>query len=806
MSTKKTKQNGHYYVSPHGPSDEERKTANIQTLKLWTAVITCVIAGLLSWLCAKSVADDKPILDVILGYAVGAYETDSGAFPINAGLLAGFPVLVLLPWPMYHLGKIEMERKSHYAKDEVVDTGGFMTKEELEDYESYVAPEKDPEPITEEMLKGHPEYKTDMKYYSKNLIMSDHLTRPANSRNLIGNNNIMVVGGAGTGKSRFFIKPNVLQMNCSYVITDPSGEMIYSLGHVLETHGYRIKIFNISDMSHSNCYNPLHYIRDEAGVKMLIECLINNTTQGKGGGDQFFTDAEKLLYSACIFYLLEHEPNEAKQNFAEVITMINKAQIDETGKSKEASPLDEMFEPLPDDDLAKKYYRSFSQAAGKTLKSIVISCVTRLQPFLTPQVVNLTSTDTLELETIGNQKTALFIITPQADRTYSFLASMLYSQLFETLYHIGESQKANGGSEQLHIPVRCMMDEFANIGEVPEFPSKLSTMRKYNISASIVLQDIAQIEAMYKDDWKTLVGNCSTYVFLGTQEPNTLKYFSDMLGQKTIRTQGESSSNKGGSKSYNATGRAVLTTSELGRLPPDECVVFTQNQRPVKDKKYRYENHPYYPQTADADNSLGYRYNTMPVFDNTLIGSDTCWADLAYADQLYKDKVGDKPKNDSDTIIVNPYDIFSMMQAFHTPDTITKQDADIAELSKQAKEFEGQKACLLTVKNADLSDITAYAQRMMTDYGFNRCTMIDTLGIDKDMSYGFCIVPPARGNDTKFARKTMSIFHTDSITLLDESGYDNVYAFKIKTSDIPAVKDAVISFNANAQKQNKGTH
>lgn len=500
----------------------------------------------------------------------------------------------------------------------IAGSGGFMEKKDLEAYaKEFIF--KDPPAITTNLpIKSDPV--EDVEKYSKNMIMSYKFTRPLNSRKLIGNNNILIVGGAGTGKSRFFIKPNVLQMNASYVITDPSGEMIFSLGKTLKDHGYKIKIFNISDMSHSNCYNPLSYIRDEAGVNMLIQCLITNTTQGEGGGDnQFFVDAEKLLYSACIFYLLDFCYDDTKKNFAGVMNMINASSVNEQDPNAK-SPLDMLFDKLPQNSLAWKFYKAFKQAAGKTLKSIIISCVTRLQPFMTPQVVNLTKRDDLELGKIGDEKTALFIITPQADRTYSFLASMLYSQLFETLYHIGEQQKANGESEQLHVPVRCMMDEFANIGEVPEFPSKLATMRKYNISAAIVLQDISQIEAMYKDNWKTLVGNCSTIIFLGTQEPNTLKYFSELLGKRTVLNKSKTFSTGGkggGNPNGTFTSREVMTPDELGRMSSKECIVYTQNMRPVKDLKYKYETHPYYSQTADANNDYGFQYNKLSVYDNT---------------------------------------------------------------------------------------------------------------------------------------------------------------------------------------------
>lgn len=500
-------------------------------------------------------------------------------------------------------------------------SGGFMSKKDFKKYaDEYIC--KDPEIIVvkNESYKLAPSVSEELARYSSNMIMTDSFCRPIDSRMLIGNNNVLVVGGAGTGKSRFFIKPNLLQMNASYIVTDPSGELINSVGQVLVDHGYKLKVFNISDMQHSNTYNPLRYIRDEAGVNMLISCLIDNTTKGEAGGDnQFFVDAEKLLYSACIFYLKDFCHDETKKNFGGVMDMINASQVDENNANSK-SDLDKLFDTLPKNSLAWKYYKAFKQAAGKTLKSIIISCVTRLQPFLTPQVRHLTNQDEMDVEKIGDEKTVLFIITPQADRTYAFLASMLYSQLFETLYFKGEQQLAAGGSEQMNIPVRCLMDEFANVGKVPEFPSRLSTMRKYNISSVIVLQDMAQINSLYgEEEAKTLVGNCSSILFLGSSEINTLKYFSEKLDEKTIRTKSTNITlgNKGNtSQGYNFTGRKVMTASELGEMSSDECIIFTQNMKPFKDKKYRYETHPYYPFTADADKSNSFRYKEYSVFDN----------------------------------------------------------------------------------------------------------------------------------------------------------------------------------------------
>ncbi|MDD6350365.1 VirD4-like conjugal transfer protein, CD1115 family, partial [Intestinibaculum porci] len=670
---KKQEKRKNFYTPPKALTEEERRENQQYTTKMFSIIISAVLGAVISMSSSVAIAEKTNFVAVIFGWMFG---TEKRLIAFNYGLLFGIPVAVFLPLFLIFYFKAADKADYHYKDDEVVDTGRFMSKEELRDYNEFVR-EKDPAPI----IPKDGEIVTDGEY-SKNIIMSDSLCRPVDASKLIGNNNIMVVGGAGTGKSRFFIKPNVLQMNASYVITDPSGEMIYSLGHVLQTHGYKIKVFNISDMTHSNCYNPIKYMRDEAGVKMIIECFIKNTTQGKGGGDnQFFVDAEKLLYSACIFYLKYHTNDESRQTFAEVLRMINEAKVDANNDSLK-SPLDRYFDPLDDSSLAKQYYEAFKKGAGKTLQSILISCTTRLQPFFIPQVKNLTGSDSLELGSIGDEKTALFIITPQADRTYAFLASMLYSQLFETLYYKGEKQKLEGGSEKLKIPVRCLMDEFANIGDVPEFPSKLATMRKYNISAVIVLQDIAQIESMYQDDWKTLTGNCSTYVFLGTQEPNTLKYFSDMLGQKTIRTRGDSINSKGGgSKSYQNTGRAVMTQSELGRLPADECIIFTQNQRPVRDKKYRYERHPYYNQTADCCDAYGFKYNEMAVYDRTMPEVTTSLIKSTNDRERYLEmRTGKGGKFASDAAVKDTDQILSIVENAHLD--LDSFEKDQAEKSK----------------------------------------------------------------------------------------------------------------------------
>ena len=498
-------------------------------------------------------------------------------FPLNQLAFTGMLLAICIgAFVIFYMHNTALKNFS-YNPDKLYGDAGFRGEEDRKQYdERYVDHGKYIDPIT----------KKPVETADPNMIASNDTKLSINDRKTFRNNNFLILGGAGTGKSRFVIKPNLLQENCSYVVTDPSGEIIVSCGKVLSDHGYKIKIFNLSNMGHSNTYNPFNYIRDEAGVLMVIDCLIKNTTGKNEKGDQFFTNSEKLLYSACIFYLIDFETDESRKNFSSVMDMINMSQVDENNPSSK-SELDLMFEQIDQTSLAAKYYKAFKQAAGKTLKSIIISCVVRLQSFMTPQVTRLTGSDNINLASIGDEKTILFIITPQADRTFAFLASMLYSQLFETLYHKGETQKLKTGSERLTYHVRCLMDEFANIGEIPEFPSKLSTMRKYNISATIVLQDNSQLQSMYKDEWRTIMANCDSTIFLGNAEPDTLKYFCEKLGNETVTAQSRGrsyGSKSGSSQNYQQVKRETLTAEEIGRLPNDECLVFLRETRNLNTK------------------------------------------------------------------------------------------------------------------------------------------------------------------------------------------------------------------------------
>lgn len=530
-------------------------------------------------------------------------------FPLNQLAFTGMLLAICIgAFVIFYMHNTALKNFS-YNPDKLYGDAGFRGEEDRKQYdERYVDHGKYIDPIT----------KKPVETADLNMIASNDTKLSINDRKTFRNNNFLILGGAGTGKSRFVIKPNLLQENCSYVVTDPSGEIIVSCGKVLSDHGYKIKIFNLSNMGHSNTYNPFNYIRDEAGVLMVIDCLIKNTTGKNEKGDQFFTNSEKLLYSACIFYLIDFETDESRKNFSSVMDMINMSQVDENNPSSK-SELDLMFEQIDQTSLAAKYYKAFKQAAGKTLKSIIISCVVRLQSFMTPQVTRLTGSDNINLASIGDEKTILFIITPQADRTFAFLASMLYSQLFETLYHKGETQKLKTGSERLTYHVRCLMDEFANIGEIPEFPSKLSTMRKYNISATIVLQDNSQLQSMYKDEWRTIMANCDSTIFLGNAEPDTLKYFCEKLGNETVTAQSRGrsyGSKSGSSQNYQQVKRETLTAEEIGRLPNDECLVFLRGERPARDKKFKYETHKNYDLTGDAHSENNYAYDSMLIYDN----------------------------------------------------------------------------------------------------------------------------------------------------------------------------------------------
>ena len=438
---------------------------------------------------------------------------------------------------------------------------------------------------------------------NKNMIFTKEVYMSMDGRKTQRNNNACVIGGSGAGKSRFLVKPNVLNANCSMVITDPSGELLETMGGFLVQEGYELRVFNLVQMDHSNCYNPFHYIRNQEGVLIMINALIKNTTpKGSNTSDPFWEKAETALLQAICFYLMS-ECNPEDQNFSNVMKLLRCAKAAE-GQEDVDSTLDILFNDLKErepEHIAVQSYAVFKSAGGgKTAQSILISCQTRLQTFNLDAIKNLTSTDNIDLGSIGDKKVALFCITPSADTTFNYLIALMYTQLFETLYFHAETEVKG---KFLKSPVRFLLDEFANIGTIPEFPQKLSTMRKYGISCTIILQALSQIKAMYKDDWEVLLGNCDSLLYLGGNDQTTLEYISKRLGKETIRSVNNSRSygRQGShSMSYNKTGRELMTPDELSVMDNKNCILFIRGEYPFFSEKYPYTKHPNYKYTGDA--------------------------------------------------------------------------------------------------------------------------------------------------------------------------------------------------------------
>ncbi len=474
-----------------------------------------------------------------------------------------------------------------------------------------------------------------------NIILTNDVRMSLNTRQTRKNLNVMVIGGSGSGKSRFYVKPNLMQANTSYVCTDPKGELLRSTGKMLEHYGYKIKVFNLIDMLHSNNYNPFNYIYDTEGnysttavIKMVNVLMKNTQKEGGGGGDQFWDDSTKALLAALCFYLVECE-NKEKQNFSEVMKLLKKAEVKE-GSDDFQSDLDLIFDALenPDKyksdeagkneqfkslnliDLAKaakpaskymclKYYKDFKKAAGDTAKSILISTAVRLQAFNIPEVMDLTCCDNIHLEMIGDEPTAMFIIIPSSDDTFNFLAAMMYTQLFDVLYD--RANFKHGGRLPFHV--RCLLDEFANLGQIPRFEELLATMRSMEISANVIIQNLSQLKKMYKDSWENVLGNCDSLLFLGGQEPTTLEHVSKMLGKETIDTRSRNrTKGRQGSTSENdgILGRELMTVDELKVMKDNECILFVRGIYPFFCDKFKIEKHPNYVLLEDSAKENAY--------------------------------------------------------------------------------------------------------------------------------------------------------------------------------------------------------
>lgn len=411
----------------------------------------------------------------------------------------------------------------------------------------------------------------------------------------------VVIGGSGAGKTRYYAKPNIMQCNTSYVVLDPKGEIIKSVGYMLKDEGYEIKVIDLIDMSKSLGYNPFHYIQSDKDVLKLITNLIRNTTpKGSYTNDPFWEKSETALLEALMLYLYHYAP-EDEQNFTMVMEMLNYAEVKEDEDDYE-SPLDELFkrlETIDSNSLALKQYKIYKQAAGKTAKSILISVGVRLAAFNLEELASLTRYDEMELEQIGERKTALFAIIPDNDSTFNFVIGMLYTQLFQMLYY--QADFVHGG--QLPVPVHFIMDEFANVALPDEFDKLLSTMRSRLIFVSIILQNLAQIKALYKDTWESIMGNCDSKLYLGGNEQSTHEYISKELGKATIdtNTYGKSEGRSGSfTTNSQRTGRELLTSDEVRLLDNNYAVLFLKGERPVRDRKFNLLKHPRIKQTMDG--------------------------------------------------------------------------------------------------------------------------------------------------------------------------------------------------------------
>ena len=442
------------------------------------------------------------------------------------------------------------------------------------------------------------------KDYFTNKVFSQNVRMGLDGKKHRRNLNTVVIGGSGAGKTRFYAKPNIMQCNTSFVVLNPKGEIIRSVGHLLEAKDYVIKVIDLIDMPKSLGYNPFHYIQNDKDILKLITNLIRNTTP-KGSNtndpfDPFWEKSETALLEALMLYLYHYAP-EDEQNFTMVMEMLNYAEVKEDEEDYE-SPLDELFkrlETLDSNSLALKQYKIYKQAAGKTAKSILISVGVRLAAFNLEELASLTRFDEMELEQIGERKTALFAIIPDNDSTFNFIVGMLYTQLFQMLYY--QADYVHGG--ELPVPVHFLMDEFANVALPDEFDKLLSTMRSRQIFVSIILQNLAQIKALYKDSWESIVGNCDELYYLGSNEQSTHTYISELLGKETLDTNtfGKSTGHSGSySTNFQQTGRELLTADEVRLLDNNDGLLFIRGERPIKDRKYNLLKHPNIKQTLDG--------------------------------------------------------------------------------------------------------------------------------------------------------------------------------------------------------------
>ena len=436
------------------------------------------------------------------------------------------------------------------------------------------------------------------------LTQTERLTmngRPANPK-YARNKNVLVIGGSGSGKTRFYVKPNLMQMHSSYCVTDPKGTIVLECGKMLEDNGYEIKILNTINFKKSMKYNPFAYLRSEKDILKLVQTIIANTKgEGEKSGEDFWVKAEKLYYTALIGYIFYEAPREEK-NFATLLDMIDASEVREDDETY-MNPIDRLFEALEKKEpthFAVKQYKKYKLAAGKTAKSILISCGARLAPFDIHELRDLMKEDELELDTLGDRKTALFVIISDTDDTFNFVVSIMYSQLFNLL--CDKADDVYGG--RLPVHVRCLLDEFANIGLIPKFEKLIATIRSREISASIILQAQSQLKAIYKDNADTIVGNCDSTLFLGGKEKTTLKELSETLGKETIdlyNTSETRSNQKSFGLNYQKTGKELMSQDEITVMDGSKCIFQLRGVRPFLSDKYDITKHKSYKLLEDYD-------------------------------------------------------------------------------------------------------------------------------------------------------------------------------------------------------------
>lgn len=481
--------------------------------------------------------------------------------------------------------------------------------------------------------------KYSQKPYSQNILLTQNFRINLDTHEHRRCLNILVVGGSGAGKSRGFALPNIMQCCCSMVITDPKAELLRKTGGLLEKKGYEVRVFDLINPDTSFCYNPFEYVHDDKDVLRLISNLIQNTTpKGSQSSDPFWEKSETALLQALMLYLLHEAPPE-EQNFAMIMEMLGSAQVKEEDEDYE-SPLDILFDRLEmrdPDSIAVKQYHIYKQAAGKTAKSILISVGVRLAAFNLPQIAKLTNTDELDLSSMGERKVALFCCIPDADTSLNYLVGMIYSQLFQTLYYMAD--RVHGGA--LPVPVNCIMDEFPNVSLPNEFEKILATCRSRSIYCSIIIQNMSQLKALFKDSWESLVGNCDEFLYLGGNEKETHKYVSELLGKETIdtNTYGQTKGKSGSySTNFQQSGRELLQPDEVRMLDNQNALLFIRGERPILDAKYDLMKHPNIRYTEDGG-AGPFNYAKAPLAHDDFTFDETRYND--YELLLDEDIIGE---------------------------------------------------------------------------------------------------------------------------------------------------------------------